>query len=93
MKTRRMKTYLTRATLVMAALVLTGCATTAGKIAHDHTNTEALPHGKEKEVSAMPLGGEPSKDAKAPGKKVRKKMTPEERRKLVEFYKELIAVS
>ena len=93
MKTHRIKTYLTRTTLVMAALVLTGCATTTGRVSHDHGNTEAMPHGKEKKTSAMPLEEKPSKDVKATGKKMRKKKTPEERRKLVEFYKEENAVS
>lgn len=91
MKTQRIKTYLTVATLVIAALALTGCATTAGRSAHDHGNTEALPHGKEKEASAMPMEEKPSKDVKATGRKKREKMTAEERRKLVEFYKELNA--
>lgn len=91
MKLQRIKTYLASAALVFAAVTLTGCATTMDRVAHDHGNMKASPHGKEKEASAMPMEEKPSKDVKATGRKKREKMTAEERRKLVEFYKELNA--
>ena len=93
MKFQPIKTYLTRTALVVGALALTGCATTMGGISPNDSNAEASSHGKEKETSAVVLEEKPSEVVNATEMKKRKKMTPEERRKLVEFYKELVAVS
>jgi hypothetical protein len=93
MKFRPIEAIFTSTTLVVAALALTGCATTSGGMSRHDVNTDTSPHCKEQKATVAVPDEEPPKDLKRAGETKRKKMTPEERRKLVEFYKELNAVS
>ena len=81
MKTCWLRRQIVVTASLAAAIVLVGCATTSG---HTHGNTGA---GKSLAIQSEVATASVSEKHKEKPKKERRKMTPEERRKLVEQYK------